>query len=529
MFRPYQQEQMFLLPPTLQDFIPEGHPVHMINDLVEKLDLTVLYARYGAMGQPAYEPRLMLKAILYGFTVGIFSARKLTRACGENMALQYLVGLEKPSFKTFIEFRQRHRDDMREVFAQTAKLARALGLARLGTVALDGTKVTANTSKHKAMSYGRMQEEEKRLKSEIEKLLKQAEDVDAEEDREFGADKDGYSLEAELARRSSRLKKIEEAKAALEKREKEAHPGEAIDRKKQISFADTDARCYAKKSDGARYVHNAQAAVDMDSQVILENHIEDTVSDAGAVGTTLQNMQDTLGGKPEALVADAGYANKATLKACLAEGVTPVCSPSKEGKETPEQKAEGVESLFHDAEKNEFRCPHGRIYVLDHKDAVAMAAVYRSESGPPCSCGRVKKTGESILRVSEAHLARRELRRILSRPENRALYRRRKCTVEPVFGQIKFGMGFQRFLYRGSENVRSEWNTVCAAFNLKKMAALIMAKTCRSDGKTPPPRAIRAKDSAASVMSRFSASYVHFFRSLFSLFNVSIVPLAQPA
>lgn len=528
MFRPYQQEQMFLLPPTLQDFIPEGHPVHMINDLVEKLDLAVLYGRYGAIGQPAYEPRLMLKAILYGFTVGVFSARKLTRACTENMAFQYLVGLEKPSFKTFIEFRQRHRDDMREVFVQTAKLARALGLARLGSVALDGTKVTANTSKHKAMSYGRMQEEEKRLKAEIEKLLKQAEDMDAEEDRAFGTEKDGYSLEAELARRSSRLKKIEEAKAALEKREKESQPEEAIDPKKQISFADMDARCFAKKSDGARYVYNAQAAVDMGSQVILENHIEDSVSDAGAAGTVLQTMRETLGETPEALVADAGYANQATLKACLAEGVRAVCSPSKEGKESSEEKSGGLESLSYDAERNEFRCAHGSVYVFDRTDLVGGATVYRSVAETPCGCGRAKKSGESILRVRASHLARRELSRILSQPENQTLYRRRKCTVEPVFGQIKCGMGFQRFLYRGRKNVGSEWNTVCAAFNLKKMAALLKVKACRSNGGVPPPRMSRAENSVAGVINRFSVHWVHLFRSLFSLSNVWSAPVAQP-
>ena len=158
MYRPYDQSQPFLLPPSLQDFVNEDHPSDMINDLVDQLDMSVLEARYGSLGQPAYHPRLMLKVILYGFTVGIFSSRKLQRACQENLAFKDLAGMETPVFRTFIEFRQRHLEDMKGVFVQTAQLARELRLVRLGAVTLDGSKVEADTSKHKAMSYGRMQQ-----------------------------------------------------------------------------------------------------------------------------------------------------------------------------------------------------------------------------------------------------------------------------------------------------------------------------------------------------------------------------------
>ncbi len=283
MYRPYDQSQPFLLPPSLQDFVNEDHPSDMINDLVDQLDMSVLEARYGSLGQPAYHPRLMLKVILYGFTVGIFSSRKLQRACQENLAFKYLAGMETPVFRTFIEFRQRHREDMQEVFLQTAQLARELGLARLGAVALDGSKVEANTSKHKAMSYGRMQEEEAKLKAEIEKLLETANAIDIQEDQEYGSEVDGYRVSEELARREQRLTKIKKAKVALEEREQREHAGEPIDPKKQISFADHDARCFAKQGEGTRYVYNAQAAVDMDSQIIVANHIKDTVSDAHGV------------------------------------------------------------------------------------------------------------------------------------------------------------------------------------------------------------------------------------------------------
>src|ERR1035437_4176035 len=228
MFRPYDQKQTFLLPPSLSDFLNEDHPAHVINDIVDRLDLVRLERRYGNIGQPAYHPRLMLKVILYGFTMGTFSSRKLQRACQENLAFKYLAGMETPAFKTFIEFRRRHRDDMKAVFVQTVKLARELGMAKLGAVALDGCKIEADTSKHKAMSYGRMQEEETRLKGEIEALLKTAEEADESEDVENGPDGDGYRLSKELERREDRLAKIEEAKAALEEREGRDHTEEPI-------------------------------------------------------------------------------------------------------------------------------------------------------------------------------------------------------------------------------------------------------------------------------------------------------------
>ncbi len=320
-FRAYDQSQPFLLPPSLRDFVDEGHPVHLINDLV---DLTTLEARYGSLGQPAYHLRLMLNVTLYGFTVGIFSSRKLQRACRENLAFKYLAGMETPAFKTFIEFRRRHRDDMKAVFVQTAKLARVLGFARLEAVALDGPKVDANTSKHKAMSYGRMQAEEKRLKAEIEALLDKTKADDEQEDQEYGPDADGYRVSEELTRREGRLKMMKEAKAALEKRERDDHLGVPIDPHKQVSFADHDARCFTKPGDGTRYVYNAHAAVDLDSQIIVANHIEDSVSDAHAAGPALASMEQGLRALPGKLVTDAGYGNKDTLASCQERGVAPV-------------------------------------------------------------------------------------------------------------------------------------------------------------------------------------------------------------
>jgi transposase len=504
MFRPYNQTEPFLFPPVLEELISAEHPAHMINDLVEKLDLSVLMNRYGDMGQPAYVPKLMLKIILYGFSVGVFSSRKLARACQENLAFKYLAGMETPAFKTFIEFRKRHEEDMKAVFLQTVKLARELGLKTLGAVALDGTKIQADTSKHKAMSYGRMQEEEKRLKEEIGTLLKKADEIDAQEDQEHGAQKDGYSLSKELAFREERLKKIEDAKAALEAREKKDHPDVPIDPKKQISFADTEARCFSKKSDGTHYVYNAQAAVDMKTQVIVENHIEDSVSDAGAVETTLTNMENESEMKPDKVVIDGGYANTQTLESCQRHEVTPVCAASREGKDVSPQpeRLENVNAFSYDEKTNIFTCPHGTAFEFDHWNDNNEVATYACRGIPGCTCGCGVK--QRVVRVRRSHLARRELQRILVMHKD--LYGRRKTTVEPVFGQIKVGMGFRRCFYRGKKKVGSEWNVVCAAFNLKKIAALIKAGVFTDPTLTGSSQLIKA---GKSVTTDFYRKFSH--------------------
>ena len=469
MFRPYQQNQEFLLPPSLSDFIDENHPGHMINDLVDRLDLTALESRYGTIGQPPYHPRMMLKVILYGFTVGIFSSRKLQRACQENLAFKYLAGMETPAFKTFIEFRRRHRKDMKEVFVQTVKLARELGLAKLGAVALDGCKLAADTSKHKAMSYGRMLEEERELKAEIDELLKKADVADAEDDDEHGPDDDGYRLSDELALREKRLAKIAAAKEALEARERQDNPDQTIDPKKQISFADHDARCHTKPGNGTRYVYNAQAAVDVDSQIIVESRIEDSVQDANAVKPALEDMKRELGQTPRKLVADAGYANKATVDSCRSHEVIPVCAAGREGKKAAISK---INTMDYDHQQDRFTCPHGQVFEFCCENPKDGRRAYHSKAVMTCNCSHEGlKGGRGAIRVQPSQFAMRELRRIMEEPGNKDIYRRRKCTVEPVFGQIQVGMGFRRFFYRGRKNVASEWSLVCAALNMKKIAA----------------------------------------------------------
>ena len=442
------------------------------------------------------------------------------QACEENLAFKFLSGMEQPGYKAFLGFLERHREDLPEVFFETVKLAREMGLVKFAHIALDGSKIKANTSKHKAMSYGRMSEEEKRIKEEIKGLLEKTKQADAEDDRIYGTENDGYHLAEELAHREDRLKKIEAAKAALEQRENKEHPGKPIDSKKQISFADPEARCFSKKGNGTEYVYNGQVAVDMESQIIVENHIEDSVSDAQAVSPALKNMEEGLGEKPEKLVMDGGYGNKDTLEVCQEHQVTPVCATSRE-EEKPEgsggNEVKGMNSFSYDSGENTFRCPHGAVFVFDHWRSDGTVAVYHCQGNLRCSCGRMsQRKGGSTLWVRKCHLARRELQRIMG--AHRGLYRRRKCTVEPVIGQIKKVMGFRQFLRQGLKKVSGEWNLVCAAFNVKKIAALMRMKTF------PGPR-----PAGEILFPHQLAHCIHLFESLISLMNLRIVPLVRCA
>jgi hypothetical protein len=314
--------------------------------------------------------------------------------------------------------------------------------------------------------------EEKRLQGEIQGLLETAEATDQQEDQEYGEEADGYQVGEELARREQRLQKIQEAKAALEAREQREHPGETIDPKKQISFADPDARCFTKPSDGTRYVYNAQAAVDMESQIIVANHIEESVSDAHAAEAVLKNLEQEQGQVPETLVMDAGYGNQDTLASCQQRGVTPVCATAREGKE--DRELGKLDRFQYDHVQDRFVCPHGHVFQFAHDNSTSGDRTYQSGGPVTCTCGHYQTIdGRAVVRVGQSHLAKRELQRIMDQPGHRELYRRRKHTAEPPFGQIKAGMGFRRFLYRGSQKVSSEWNLVCAAFNVKKLAALL--------------------------------------------------------
>ena len=425
-FRPYDPDQPFLLPPSLRDWLPADHLAYFVLDLVETLDLSAIFADYGEeRGYPPYHPRMLVSVLLYGYARGIYSSRKLARACVEDVAFRVLAGGNEPDHRTVSDFRKRHLAALSGLFVQVLLLCRQAGLVRLGHVAIDGTKIKANANKHKAMSYARMQQEEARLAAEIDALLRRSEATDAEEDARYGAECSGDELPTELAHREGRLRKIREAKAALEAEARAAHEAaggegepEAPGPKAQKNFTDPESRIL-KGSDGAFVqAYNAQAAIDHDSQVIVAAEVVQDANDkqqlVPMVMLAVENLEET----PEAFSADAGY---------WAE--------------------EAVEWLE--------QCEVG-LYVAPEK---IRHRQWREQA----------RLGEPVPPDWEALSCKEKMRHRLRTEQGRAEYDKRKVSAEPVFGQIKGARGFRQFLLRGLKRVQAEWRLLCTVHNLLKL------------------------------------------------------------
>lgn len=457
-FMPYDPDQSLLFPPNLRDWLPTDHLVYFMLDLVATLDLKEIYGHYDfkplkdekgtvvgqcaktSRGRPAYDPRMMAALLVYGYVTGTVSSRQIEKKCQEDIAFRVLSGNQKPDHETISEFRRVHLSALAGLFVQVLKLCQKAGLVKLGHVALDGTKVKANASKHKAMSYGYMQKREAELKQEIDELMKRAEQTDQEEDEKHGRGKRGDELPEELARRESRLKKIQEAKAALEaeakaeaerirqadeeerqRRErdgdppkpgKKPEPSEIPDEKAQRNFTDPESRIMKNSDKAFVQAYNAQAAVDHQNQIIVAQDVSNQAADAPHLRPMVERIQANTGGCPEELSADAGYFSDDNVKALSELAIEPLVAAER----------------------------------LKHREK------------PPAPRGRIPK---------DATLKDRMIRKLRTL-SGRAAYALRKITVEPVFGQTRT-RGLARFWLRGLPKVKAEWALWCTGHNLLKL------------------------------------------------------------
>jgi transposase len=439
-FRPWRIDQAQLLPPSVQDFVPKDHLSRFIVALVtESLDLSAISASYtSGLGQPPFDPRMMTALLLNGYASGIYSSRRIAKACIERADFMMIVAGDPPDFRTVSEFRKRHLPALAQLFVQVLKLAEKAGLVKLGHVALDGTKIRANASKHKAMSYARMKQRDAELQAEVDRWLAAAQAADAEEDRLCG-DKRGDELPEWVTDKQKRIEKVRAARAELEaeakaaaeeergiKAEAEAQrvaagrkkrPGgkpdkpisEEPDAKAQRNFTDPESRIMTTRN-GVIQGWNAQAAVDGWAQIILAHGLIQTTSDHGQLVPLVDDIAANLGRAPAQVSADCGYLSEANLAALAARGITAYIATGR-----AKHPAEG-----------------------------------RCQSGPLTQAMRVK----------------------LKRAGWRSRYRLRKQIVEPVFGQIKQARGFRQFLLRGLKKVTAEWALICTAHNLVKLAKL---------------------------------------------------------
>jgi transposase len=321
-YRDYQPEQDFLLPPSLRDWLPEDHLAYFVSDVVEQLDLSAIESVYQEeqRGQPPYHPRMMTKVLIYGYCVGVFSSRRIQKKLSEDVGFRVLGAGNQPDFRTISDFRKLHLGALQGLFDQVLQIALQAGTVKLGRVMLDGSKVKANASKHKAMSYGRMQEDEKRLKEEVKRLLAQAEATDAEEDTRYGRDKTGDELPAELARRETRLQRIQEAKRALEERAREEAKSKGKPEEKakpkarmQYNFTDPESRIMPG-ADGFVQAYNTQIAVEPEFQWIVGQRVTQATNDKQQLAPTVKAIEEQAGQKPQEVVTDSGYCSEANLK-----------------------------------------------------------------------------------------------------------------------------------------------------------------------------------------------------------------------
>ena len=336
-YRPYLPEQDLLLPPSLREWLPDDHLAYFVSDLVDHLDLSAITSVYEAeeRGDPPYHPVMLTKVLVYGYCVGVFSSRRIQRRLLEDIPFRVLAAGNTPDFRTIADFRKTHLAALQGFFEQVLHMARELGAVRVGRVALDGTKVKANASKHKAMSYARMGEKQRQLRSEVKELLAQAEAADAAEDAEYGAHRRGDELPAELQRRESRLKRIREAKRVLEARAKDAAAaaGQAADTAKpdpkaQYNFTDPESRIM-KGPDGFVQAYNAQIAVD-DQQLIIGQAVTQETNDKRQLMPMIATIEAQSGVTPTQLLADAGYCSDENLAAIATTPIDAYISTRKQ-------------------------------------------------------------------------------------------------------------------------------------------------------------------------------------------------------
>ena len=441
-FRTYDQDTLLLMPPSIRDWVdPDGLPA-FIDALVGELDLAPFLAAHDEpRGMPPYHPAMMLKVLLYGYATGIRSSRKLEERLGSDVGFMFLAGGARPDHKTISEFRRRHLAALEALFLDSLVLCQQAGLVKLGRVALDGTKVKASASKHKAMSYGRMDEREAALEGEVRRILEEAEAVDVAEDALYG-DARGDELPPELRTREGQLRKLREARAALEAEAKEesGDPDAVPKPRAQRNFTDPDSRIMLSKPDGFIYGYNAQAVVDEAHQVIVATELTTDATDTGSLPDLVDQIETNTGRRPRRFLADAGYQSDDNLGHLAGKKIDAYVAVRRDKHSTPPPAA-----------------PRGRI----PKDATR----------------------------------RERMARKLRTKKGRAHYARRKVIVEPVFGQIKEATGFRRFSLRGKEKVDAEWHLVCAVHNLGKLfrsgrAGRVIGGWGRPKGRRPGPKAL---------------------------------------
>ena len=489
---PEEYQQGMLFPPNIFNLLPKDHYCFIFEDIFQQIDTSSLMKNYSDQGQYAFDPRLLTSILIYAYSQGIFSAREIQQKNKEDLSFMYIAHAQKPDFRVLSDFRKTNKTFFKACFKQSVQLAMESGLASLGHVSLDGSKFKANISKHKAMSYKRLKEQEKQLTNEIEELIEKAAKCDDEEDQQY-KDQTGYEIPEDLKYKEKRLKKIKAAKEALEKREQELNPNKNIEDKKQISFSDHDARIMGKKGQ-FDYNYNPQISVDEDNQIIVGQHVSQKANDKNEVSEALDQIQENTETLPEKMSLDNGYFSGINLEILEESKVDAYVACSKETT-TLEIKNDDRELGKSDFKYNEqtdcFICPEGHSLPLKREKANGRKIYQASKDDcNVCSaknrCCKSKRDEPGIITVDDKEHLRVAMIEKMKQKSSGEIYKKRKHIVEPVFGQIK-NTGFRQFSVRGSPKVAGEFSLVCMAHNFSKIVrAIFRGAVCIESGKLAP-------------------------------------------
>jgi transposase len=447
-FTDVDRETLYLLPPSVQEWLPENHLARFVVEIVEQINLRPIKASYSGRGSKPYNPEMLVALLFYGYATGVFSSRKLERSTYDSVAFRYIAANTHPDHDTIAAFRKRFLPELKDIFVEILTIAHQMNVLKLGKVNIDGTKVHANASKHKALSYGHASKLEKQIEAEVADLLKKAESADENDIP------DGMDIPTELSIRSERLAAIREAKAEIERRAAQRHAEEQKEydakmaerakkeqqtgkktrgkapqpptagptEKDQVNLTDAESRIMPTSGGGFEQSYNAQAGVDAETMLIVNSHVSQAPNDKQELEPALTNLKELPQelGAVNVIGADNGFFSESNVNLCEENGVTPYIAVKRES--------------HHPSPMERFQEP-------------------APLSGPATAVDTMKHR--------------------LKTQAGKAVYAKRKSTIEPVFGIIKSAMGFRRFLLRGFEAVTGEWNLVCIAFNLKRLHALI--------------------------------------------------------
>lgn len=466
-FIAYNQEQLMLLPLNIREMIPEDHLVHGVSTLVERLDLSSIYQTYknSEGGRPSYHPLMLIKVIFYSYAIGVRSSRKIAARLESDVFFMYLAAMQRPDFRTISDFRKDHLEELKELFQQIVVISMSLGIAKIGHISIDGTKMRASAGRRKTKSTESLGKLEQKIEKEIEKMLDEAEEIDEQEDRLYG-DKRGDEMPKELRNKENLIRKIEEAKKKLKK-----------NGWKRINITDPDSRFMQDPDGGINMSYNTQVAVDEETQVIVANDVTSEVNDHHQFIPLYEQVVDNTDKKPEEVSADCGYANGKNYMYIEDNKIDAYLPDQMFDKEVDKEGNEKLSkydrrNFKYNKDKDTITCPEGKILVFKtnrKKDGIK-SSIYVGQECSDCR-ERLECTRGSVrhIKVSEVDGIIERMREKLLTEEGRQRYKKRLSTAEPVFGNLKKNLGYRDFQLRGLVKVRGEFQLMCIAHNIKKI------------------------------------------------------------